>query len=676
MKSLANSLLNIAHGVCNDIRVAYPRLEGLDLDCERLALNCRSRGLGFFSLDLPELDSLLIQGLETGRLVLDGPLCKAVSKRVRVPRLFSGLWLRIFDRDACLKEDADVNAIMFLRQIFCLGKKVAHDCSSKRLQQAVKEYHDIEHETRPPTLRWSEDELDPKSLGHGIHICDIVPRSDHDLFEQLSSKEDGLSGTYRRIQEVADLLSERIGFCEPVTYSGDLHDQGRPTGFRHGPGAVSDRKGIVDKYHFPNWSRKLEEWFPYRSCGTTAGDLESLPSNHEVSSRLIAVPKTAKSPRLIASEPTEHQWCQQVIRHFMVSRLKSIFGTDFVCFERQDLSGQMALKASLDRSLATVDLSSASDRLSCWLVERIFRRNKSLLHCLHAARTRYIRDTISPTVSFIKLKKFASQGTATTFPVQTFVFLCIALGVSIDGRVTWDKIRRLRHQVRVFGDDIIIPNARYVPMTKVLVALGLKVNENKSFHIGHFRESCGTDGFKGYDITPIKPKIVIGDSPASRQAMLDTTNNLFYKGYWNASEVCKSTLGDSRLRRLPIVGRDSGFTGLASYCGPDISHLPRRWNEWLHRWEFRVIEFSTRVDRVQYGERPALLQYFTEAPALRPDIQCSGEGVVTGGRHNVVRRSRHVYQLQPSLAARGYSSGYAGRPKPRERLGWSPLYYL
>lgn len=647
MKSLVNSLSDIAYGIIKDIRMAYPRLRGLDLDCERLSRNCQSRGKGLFTLDLPSLDSLLVKGLEVGRLELSGPLSCAVSQSIRVPRLFSGLWLRVFDNNACLRPDADVNSILFLRQLFCLGKRIEVQCSHKRLLKAVRGYHAIEHELRPPSLKWDNDGLDPESRLNDLHLLDAV-RYDGPLFEgQNRPTERGMQDTLRRCQQVADLVSAELGFFESTTYSGELHDSNSRTGFRHGPGAVADRRGYVNKYEFPRWSAKLEEWFPYRLCGTIASDTESTPLNHEVSSRLIAVPKTAKSPRLIASEPTEHQWCQQAIRHFMVSKMKAIFGQHFVCFEKQELSGEMALQASLDQSLATIDLSDASDRLSCFVVERLLRRNPSLLHSLHAARTRYIRDEISPNKSFIKLKKFASQGTATTFPVQTLAFLIIALGVSIKGKVSWAAIRRLRGQVRVFGDDIILPNTRYAEMTDVLHFLGLKVNVNKSFHVGFFRESCGVDAYKGYDVTPTKPLTVIPDGPASRQAVLDTSNNLYQKGYWNASSVCESTLGDRLLRRLPIVGRDSGLTGRVSFSGTDSRHLRRRWCYKLQRYEYQVWSVSTAHRRISFGERFALLQYFTEAPAQG----CS--------------------RILPG--ANQYESGLAKRPQLREKLRWDPL---
>jgi len=642
MKSLANSLLNIATAVCEDARLAYPQYAGgLSRDVERLARNCQTRGLGFFTLDLPSLDALLIQGLELGRLALEGPLSQAVSPRVRVPRLFSGLWLRVFDSNACLRQDADVNAILFLRQLCCLGKKVQTECSPERLEKAIEEYHDIEQSARPPSLKWDEDGLDPSNRGHAVHFCDSLD-SGLPLFPAANAAGDKDRILLEGCQRVADFLSRELGFYEPVTYSGNRYEELGKSGFRHGRGAVADRRGLVNKYDFPRWTSKLEEWFPYRIVGTTASDEESQPLNHEVAARLMAVPKTAKAPRLIASEPTEHQWCQQLTWTFMRDRIAALFGRDFICFRGQELSQAMVLRSSLDRSLATIDLSSASDRLTCWTVERVLRRNPSLLHALHATRTRYIRYDNGSRSSFIKLKKFASQGTAVTFPVQSFVFLCLALGVCIKGEVTWDKVRRLRHRVRVFGDDIIIPNHRYADMVRVLTLLGLKANETKSFHRGFFRESCGMDAWKGYDITPTRPTVIIPDGPTSRKAVLDTSNNLFKKGFWNASTTLESTLGNRILRRLPIVGRDSGLAGRTSFVGGYVRHLDKRWSTILHRTEYRVWDIRSQAVRTRTDERFALLQYFTEAPS--PDVVW-----------------RH---------------GIAKRPKSSDGFRWEPLYGL
>lgn len=640
MKSLANSVLNIESALITDCRMAYPTMGRLlSLDESRLTQLNEDRGEGLWTLDLPNLSSLLKQGLKTGRLDLKGPLSRAVSKRIRVPRLFSGLWLRVFDRSGCLLSTPDVNAIAFIYQMVDIGKKLSRGCSPKRLQDAVEEYHNVERQLRSPTLRWESDELDPDRLSPGLHLRDGLD-ADLPLFPAERGESEDIGSLLDRCQRVFDIVLPELGFFEPLTQSGSRESENRGTGFKHGPGAVADRRGLVNKYDFPRWTAKLEEWFPYRDCGTVASDVDTQPLNHEVPSRLIAVPKTAKSPRLIAAEPTEHQFCQQWIKNEMVERLRALFGQTFVCFNNQKLSQQMALQGSKDGRLSTVDLSSASDRLSCWLVERAFRSNQSLLHVLHATRTRYLKDSISGETQYVKLKKFASQGTAVTFPVQSLVFLCIALGCSIRGDVSWTKIRKERDRVRVFGDDIIIPTHAYTKLVHVLHSLGLKVNEDKSFSSGFFREACGMDAFRGFDITPCKPERVLNDGPQSRRAILDISNNLFAKGYWHASNALESTLGSHILRRLPTVGRDCGITGRFSFLGTRTDHLTTRWNSRLHRTEYRVFGLKSRESRTIFGDRFSLLQFFTEAPA---------------GNEN-------------------WSAGCVERTKVSDGLLWDPLY--
>jgi len=619
MKSQESVLLHVVQGICKDVRAAYPAIEGLDLDLERLTLYCQTRGLSLFTLDLPSLDSLLLQGLESGRLLLEGPLSHAVSKRVQVPRLFSGLWLRVFDRHACLRQDADPTSIFFLRQLCCLGKKLEVECSKDRINAVLENYHVVERSIRQPTLQWTFDELDPDDRLDSVHFVQALDGPSHNPRQlQLFEKREEAEGRgevdrnlLRQVQQVADLVVSTFDLCDPVGRAAQLESEGLGIGFKHGPGAVSERLKNWEKSHFPYWSDKLEYLFPFDLCGKTAGDVRDRPVNHEMASRLICVPKTAKGPRLIAAEPTSQQWCQQAVLSFMVEQFGKHFRGSFIDLRSQHKSGDLVLKASRDRSLATVDLSDASDRLSCWTVERALRRFPSLLHYLHAARTRLLRDDISQEPSFLKLKKFASQGTATTFPVQSLVFLIIALAATVEGKPSWRKFWKLSDQVHVFGDDIILPTHGYERLIRIMELLQLKVNIAKSYAHGHFRESCGVDGYRGYDVTPVKPKTLIADSPASCQAVVDTSNNLFNKGLWYASDSLTNTLPPRIRRGLRVVARHgTGFSGLASYSGSDESHLAKRWNSRLHRYEVRVwiLRGPTRTETT--GGFHSLLDFF------------------------------------------------------------------
>lgn len=585
MKSLSNIMLTIAAGVLADATRAYPSISGSFVkDIARLTRLVEHRGLGVFTLDLPMLDDLLLAGLEYGSLPSDG--FTAVSKKVKVPRLFSGLFLLVFNPDGSLREDACTTSVAFLRQLLCVGKKLEVPCSKKRELAAIKEYVHVESTMRPPTLRWDADTL---GLDRCRLVLDLLDRMDPDIPVHNVSRR-GATGSaddlLRACQRIADIVSGEIGPYYPDAVVDGRQERGLSIGLKHGPGAVAERGGrLFNKYRFTNWSAKLERVYPYRFFGRMPNDPVRHVRDSEVPARLLCVPKTAKAPRIIAAEPSEHMFCQMLLKSHLEERVKRTFLGRFIDFKKQSLSASMVERSSLDQSLATVDLSSASDRLSLWLIERIFRKNVSLIDAIHASRTRKI--SIPQLGQVIELKKFASQGTAITFPIQTIVFLCIALAASckLDVVINGDDRAVRRHliglvgKVRVYGDDIIIPVGGYVKITQLMHDLGLKVNTGKSFFRGLFRESCGQDSFKGDDVTPVKPKSVISENPETCVAVLDSTNNLFYKGYWNASDTLRRQLSDGINHQFVAVGRASGCTGFGSFSldsGNRYQHILQR----------------------------------------------------------------------------------------------------
>jgi hypothetical protein len=705
MKSLANGLLKVAEGVLKDYSLAYPTdVTDVARDKERLTRLTKERGLGLYTLDLPALDSALTRALESGRLIVEGALSKRASATILVPRIFRGLWLRIFDRCGNLMEGADPTALLFLRQLLCLGKKVEMACTPARIELALKEYYHVEQTAYVPTFSWGHDDL---GSDDSVSFVDLFDHSaDTGRSEQLEFWEfpDSLElvaadrTILRECQRNFDALSQAIGTFGIEEILSSIRANSNGIGFRHGPGAVSDLTSKEHKYDFPTWSEKLGASFPYYDYGTilrspgqpgsesyqdnlwpeeipeplgsvvegAEGSADvvpglqqmaeqsgvqswseesdhvwveagtspldrfshhtSPPSIHEPPSRLLAVPKTAKGPRLIAAEPTAHQWCQQFIKRYLEERLIGLFGTNFVSFKNQGLSQELVSKASLDQSLATVDLSSASDRLTCWLVERAFRGNQPLLRALHATRTRWTADCVKTgkPQNFFVTKKFASQGTAVTFPVQSIIFLVIALTASgfrakrpedfFCSNRFYSPIVRFSEQVRVFGDDIIIPKHGYESLCRLLHLLGLKVNQDKSFVKGYFRESCGMDAFKGVNVTPIKTKCIVATGPQSRQSLVDYANNLHKAGFWYAAKVVESMLPEWVVNNLPVVGIGCGGDGRVSFQGTNREHLRKRYNEKLHRFEYRSYAQIVRTKRIPTNSLGGVLQYFAEAP--------------------------------------------------------------
>lgn len=605
MKSLTTRLLQLACSVLTDAASCAPISEA---DFNRLRVTALDRGLGLFTLDLPQTDDFLTRSLAAGRFSGTGPLTRRRSKQDCRPRFLHGLWSAIFEPTGVLKGNPCPTSVYMLRQIFCLGRKIEVQCSPSRLQQTLREYHEIEARMEVPVLAWSEDELpgcEPAQLTFSSWFRDSGRDGDHRLFGRSLPDRPSYLGSLRPLEFLAREVSSAIGLFDLYKV---VEADGIP--FRHGPGAVADGSGRgFYKFRFPNWPAKLQGEFPFDYCGSHTMEVrDTVPPNHEPPSRLIQVPKTAKGPRLIAAEPTAHQWCQQLLAGFLVQRMRDSFIGDFVDVRDQEPSRRLALVASDSGDLATVDLSSASDRLSLRLVEAVFGSNLSLLRALHACRTRWTRDDISSPPVFRILRKFSTQGSAVIFPLQSLVFLTLALAAC--GCETKEDIQRLRGKVRVFGDDVILPNTAYEKFRDICTSCGLKVNERKSFFSGHFRESCGVDGFMGCDVTPVKPKSLDSEGPRHIASLVELSNNLHVRGCWIAAQRVKEMAEEAR--RFPVVGVDDGLLGFTSFCGFDPSGFQTRWCSALQRYELRLPTLTGRQTQVALDNSSSLLDFFSQ----------------------------------------------------------------
>jgi hypothetical protein len=613
-KGLVDSLTGLTRSILADISEYHPNLQkGFGRDLLRLESLTSNHKEKVFTLFLPALGKIFDQALESGVLAFNGePLTRSINRRTTIPRLFQGMWKLFFDDSGCLKHHISPDDIRLMRTLLFAFKKYRLECSPSSTMKVVEEYYDVDQALPPPSQEWD---------GSGDNLAVMRSRSLLDrlayhggLFRETSpSGEDAwlLSIT----QSLGDRISSLLGEFNPL--------QAR---FRHGPGAVSDLKtGRGYKYLFPEWGPRLQYVFPASefafanlSEAVNTDDYESagLPLR-EGASRLYAVPKTQKGPRLIASEPTCNQWCQQSVRDFLNGAIKSSIIGESIDFSRQDLSGNLALSASVDKSLATVDLSSASDRLSCWLVERLFRANSSVLAAFIACRTRYIiNDIDKKSPKLYKLRKFASMGSALTFPVQSLSFyvLCVSAGV-IATRTKVHSWRKIARQVRVYGDDLIVPVLWMPVLERLFELLYLKINRSKTFVKGNFRESCGTDAYNGVNVSPGQVLEVFDESDlGTLQGVVDCSNNLFLKGFRNTSNYLLSPIPSGIRKLIPWVSPGSTSFGLKTSSG-FATTARKRWNKHLHRWEYMALSFrAKRSSTKRYEGLANLLQFFTEDP--------------------------------------------------------------
>lgn len=586
--------------LCKDIASAYPddQLE-LIRDSKRITQQFKQRGLPFFTIELPEIGKLLDASLSRGRLNLGGlPHTRGVHRGSVIPKLFQGLWKRVFCLNGLLLEDADPTAVFFLRQLFYTAKKVELECSDRYLFDTIKEFFHVEAILPSSSQFWDVDS--PIHRGDCGDLLDLV--NPHNVGEYDLPGLEGVAGKappilLKTVQQTADRIVSSFGLVQP--------EELIP---RHGPGSVSDWPKSHDKYDFDYWSDSLQRLFPYDTFGIlnmSEGLVDSLPVEYPIfrdwHSKLVAVLKTQKGPRLIAAEPTCNQWIQQSISKWLRWKSRDTLIGNMVNFFDQTPSREAALDASRSGLRSTIDLKSASDRLTCWVVQRIFRSNPGLLDMIRSCRTKYMLNSLdSKHPSLIKLRKFATQGSALTFPLQSIVFSILALGVGkyLEPR---KSLRELSGQVRVFGDDIVIPNT-WVPAFEILIeSLWLKVNTVKTHSQGNFRESCGMDAFRGYDVTPAYVTSLQTNALDARllQGAIDTQNHFYLKGLWHVASHLSQTV--RQVLQFPVVSPEARVPGLITLTKESCNYARQlrhvRFNLALQRVELRTPTFVGRSSR-------------------------------------------------------------------------------
>lgn len=202
--------------------------------------------------------------------------------------------------------------------------------------------------------------------------------------------------------------------------------------------------------------------------------------------RVTTVPKNSKVDRMICVEPLMNSYIQRGIGVMIRSRLGKV-GIDLQC---QEVNQYLAYVGSVRRTLATVDLSSASDTISIGLVDALFARD--WFEYMNMTRTAYAEfdDQV------VRLEKFSAMGNGYTFEVESLIFYSLAWAVA-------DMAGEGTAPLSVYGDDIILSSKLVPALTEVFSALGFTLNADKTFSGDDpFRESCGKHYLDGVDMTP------------------------------------------------------------------------------------------------------------------------------------------------------------------------------
>jgi hypothetical protein len=510
-------------------------------DINTVAMRVEHEGLSFLTITLPDLGKSFQRWLDQGE-VANHPAF-LTERGGRLPRFLGGFFSRVFDRDSgLLLDEPCVDSIRAIRQLTLAFGKIRLTCSRARQIRAVMNYIKCEQE-----VRVFDKELSESDLREFVCMSDM-------LFGSYFSKVD--SDIYH-------------GVFLP----------------KHGPGSTADGLKGNQKFNQTVWTARLEQ------AGLMAGEnllpswrfynqlagVDFLEPGRERPVKVTLVPKTLKTPRVIAMEPTCMQYMQQAVLSRLLARLnEDDFLMRVIGFDDQLPNQELAKSGSADNRTATLDLSDASDRVSNQLVRAMLHNTPHLFGAVDASRSRRAELPSGLTTRLdgktIRLSKFASMGSALCFPFEAMVFTTlIFLGIqeSLNTPLSPKLIKQFRGLVRVFGDDLIVPKDHVTSVVSQLEHFGARVGTDKSFWTGKFRESCGKEFFNGHDVSIVR---VRQEFPTQRQSvsevnsLVELRNQLYTSGYWSTVSWLDRRI-EKLLTHFPTIHPDSPLLGRVSFFG-------------------------------------------------------------------------------------------------------------
>lgn len=514
-------------------------------DLQKAALRFEHEGMSFLTITLPTFAKGLEQALEEGKARPD--LWPRWGSRGSTPRFLGEMLDRVFDRlSGELLDEPDVDSIWGMRQITLFMSKIELPCSDARKVRAAEAYVECEKEVREFDESRTQVQLDSLSRVFTVLFGDVLSAIDLQV------------------------------------YGNELIP-------RHGSGRTADRLDGNAKFDVKQWTTRLERYFPYGEYAIPnwryyylLDQIDFLEPGTERPVKVTFVPKTLKTPRVIAVEPTCMQYTQQALMQALVPALEDSWVGSMIGFSDQLPNREMAREASLKGHLATLDLSEASDRVSNQLVDYLLRHWPHLRGAVQACRS---TTADVPGIGVIPLAKYASMGSALTFPLEAMVFLAIAVQSISGGDECLHSppprgaIQALLGRVRVYGDDIIVPSYAADSVSAGLEAYGLKVNSRKSFWNGKFRESCGGDYYSGIDVgvvkvrQPLPRSLKTQNGAAEFASTVALRNHLYEAGLWHVVAWLDRKLGRLSRGFLPYVGQESVGLGRLSFFGYDTQRM-------------------------------------------------------------------------------------------------------
>jgi len=574
----------------------------LRLTCEKVERRTRLEGLGFLTKTLPRLGKCFDLALSGSTRLTKAMHGFDTAHGSELPRFLGEFFSRVFQPDGSLLLDPDANCVSVVRQVLYCFYKYELPYTAKQETEVIDSFKKTEDDliSVDDTLAHLRGLSTEFARGRRGGVCreDLIDPQWHT----------SITNQLRVVREAKISLSRLFSTFDP-------HEV-QP---KHGPGVVSTKERLGDKYVWRNVSSRITDVYPFDAyfCASTGHVCDSYDSFRTVtdkdhSAQVILVPKDSRGPRLISCEPVDFQWIQQGLRRAIYELVETSPLTRFNVFFTDQRPNQCgALLGSLPdwrTRYSTLDLKEASDRVSLSLVRLLFPEH--LHRYLEAARS---LSTVLPSGEKLTLRKFAPMGSALCFPIMALTIWAI-LNASAPDEDT-------RESILVYGDDVIVPTAFAESAMNILEVFGLKINRTKSCVQGSFKESCGVDAFQGINVTPVRLRTVwnITPRPDVYTSWIAYANQLFDKRYYHAYNYIVEKL---EAIYGPIPGEDMTLScpSLRSSSARNTDFRTRS-NRSLQKRQVKVrVEKSTSVSQEIPGWNK-LLRYFTEfvEPPKSPD---------------------------------------------------------
>jgi hypothetical protein len=305
-------------------------------------------------------------------------------------------------------------------------------------------------------------------------------------------------------------------------------------------------------------------------------------------------------------------YAQLGLKVILDQRMKEVWGVDME--DQPEMNRFLAKLGSRDGAFGTLDLSSASDRISVALCREVlpewFFELLMELRCPAADVKDY--------GLCVELGMISTMGNGFTFPLMTIILTCAIRAAYKTLNIPIEDVRRVtdRREVlinrtcnsynihanwAVFGDDIIVRSDAYDYVVSALALLGLDVNTSKSFNQGPFRESCGHDYFHGLNVRGVYLKRL-----TSLQDLAGAVNSLVN---WTAktgislTESCQylmSLIRDDVMYYVPYAAPENSGIRVPSQLVPDFVKRTRKGPDWRYKTCYKA--WNAVPVRVKFGD--------------------------------------------------------------------------